>query len=70
MKNQRGFTSFELTVVIIWLAAIIGWVGNLVQVIQVLNVKLTDITVLTIVKIIGIFAAPLGSILGWIGFFS
>lgn len=46
------------------LALAIGWVMNVVQL-----VYLTDapVTVLTILKVAGIFVAPLGGVLGWVG---
>lgn len=53
-----------LTVIALWLAAIAGWVMNIVQVIKMADGGFTTLFVL---KIVGIFAAPLGSILGWIG---
>ena len=50
----------------IWFALIVGWIANLVQVIGMAS---GDVTALFILKLAGIFAGPLGSILGLIGFF-
>lgn len=46
------------------LAMAIGWVMNVVQLVYLAD---APITVLTILKIVGIFAAPLGGVLGWVG---
>lgn len=51
---------------IIWLATIIGWIANIIQLIGIASGPVTTIFVL---KCVGIFAFPLGAILGWFGFF-
>ena len=69
MKYQRGFTIIE-GFSIVWfffiLAAIIGWIMNIIAVAHLL---FTDqalvITGMLVLRIIGIFVAPLGSILGY-----
>ena len=52
-------------------AIVVGWVGNLVQTIMYLSAldKFVDISGYGILQIVGIFAAPVGSVLGWVGFF-
>ncbi len=55
-----GFT------LLLWVLAIIGWVANIVQVIHLSTAAITGVFIL---KCIGIFVAPLGVILGWIGLF-
>lgn len=43
---------------------LIGWCMNTYQIIQSIN---NGITTKLIVKLVGVFAAPLGAVLGWIG---
>lgn len=50
----------------ITLIATVGWVLNIIQLIPMLKLSLTGLSVL---KIIGIFIAPVGVILGFVGFF-
>jgi len=51
-----------ITVFAIWALAIVGWVLNIVQLIN--DTYLLNMFVL---KIVGIFVAPLGAVLGYIG---
>mgnify|MGYP006948435063 CR=1 FL=1 len=64
MRKQRGFSLGELLVALIYIFGIIGWIMNIVQVVRTMNDPLTGYFVL---KCVGILAAPLGAILGWIG---
>lgn len=48
----------------LFVAAVIGWVKNIIQLI---NIGVGEITTVFVVKCIGIFVAPLGAIMGWIG---
>ena len=59
-----GFTA-------IWLALIVGWIANLWQVIVAPGSigEASTWTVMFAVKFISIFIAPLGGVMGWIGFF-
>lgn len=64
MKKQQGSAALaSLIIVAIWIAFIVGWLINLVEVIK-LAIAAVPVTTLFIVKIVGIFVAPLGSILG------
>jgi len=67
MFKQKGYTSYELIVVIVFLAAAGGWIANVVKVAGVL---MTDDAIvwtgMLVFRIIGIFAAPLGVVLGYI----
>jgi hypothetical protein len=56
----------EAIITIILLVSVVGWVGNIVQIAMALTDPLTG---LFLVKCIGVFLAPLGVLLGWIGFF-
>jgi hypothetical protein len=56
--------SFILAYAAIAIAIIIGWVMNLVQLIGMASDGVTGLFVL---KIVGLFLAPLGAVLGYIG---
>lgn len=56
----------SITFIAVWVAAVVGWVANIVQVVPMINDTITGMLIL---KIVGIFAGPLGSILGYIGMF-
>ena len=55
-----------LAVVMFYIMMVVTWIGNIVQL-----VFFTDggFTILVVLKIIGIFLAPLGMFLGFLGFF-
>ena len=53
-------------IVVVWLIGIVGWVANIVQVVSMWS---PDVTAMLVLKIVGIFVAPLGSVLGIIGMF-
>lgn len=48
----------------LWTTLIVGWFMNIVQIV---NADFSTITGLLVVKLVGIFIAPLGAILGFIG---
>ena len=51
-----------LAIVGIWVAAIGGWVANIVKLIGMVD---GSVTTMFVMRVVGIFAAPLGSILGY-----
>ncbi len=51
---------------ILGLLTVIGWVANIVQLAHMAHASMT---VLVVLKIIGIFAFPLGAVLGLFGLF-
>ena len=63
MRNQKGFTLVEVSMVVIILAVIVGWIWNLVKVFQMLDCGFTPEM---IIRIISIFAWPIGAIFGYI----
>ena len=64
MKNsQRGFTLFELVLVVLVLAGVGGWVANIVKLI---GMDLGGITGMLIARAVGIFVPPLGAVLGFL----
>lgn len=62
MDKQRGFTAFELMVVVLVVAGLGGWIANIVKFVGMLD---GAVTAMFIVRIVGIFFAPLGSVLGF-----
>lgn len=56
-----------LVIIGLWIAAVVGYIANIVQLVQ--NYDHT-ITIQFAIKLVGILAAPVGSIMGWIGIFS
>ena len=45
-------------------ALVLGWVFNIVQLV---TLSSGAINALFVIKVVGIFVAPLGAVLGWIG---
>lgn len=63
MKNQLGFTSFELLLAIVYSIGLIGWIWNIIKIVQ---IGFDVVTGIFIMRCIGVFLAPLGSVLGFI----
>lgn len=59
-------------VVLLWIAAVVGWVANIVQIVNTPGPlsEASTWTILLALKVIGIIAAPIGAVLGWIGIFA
>jgi hypothetical protein len=55
-------TFFGLICIGLWAAAIGGWIANIVKVFGMLG---GDVSAMFIARLVGIFAAPLGAILGF-----
>lgn len=56
----------------IWLFGLIGWILNLVWLVQDVTGQALgqlEVTGMLILQVVGVFIAPLGSILGYIGIF-
>lgn len=69
LKTRKQTNTFGIWFgigVIIAILAFIGWVANIIQTIMLMSAPITGTFIL---KVIGIFAFPLGSLLGWLGFF-
>ena len=65
MHKQSGFTSIELinvSVLLLIVVAIGGWVANIVKLVGMIG---GDVTAMFIARCVGIFAAPLGAVLGF-----
>ena len=58
-----------LIIILLWVVGIIGWVLNIVKLVKLLKSKEGEnlkVTPMFIARCIGIVAAPLGSVLGFI----
>lgn len=65
MKKERGFTLVEgggVIVIILSVFGLWGWVWNIVKLIGLID---GPVTAMFIGRIVGIFAAPLGAVLGF-----
>jgi hypothetical protein len=63
MKNQKGTSLSALLSVIVWVLSAVGWVCNIITLAQ---SNFDHITGLIILRVIGVFVAPLGSVLGFV----
>lgn len=58
--------AFSLAIVLVWVAAVIGWSMNIYSTVVVLWVDgPITITGMLVLRIVGIFLAPLGAVLGY-----
>jgi hypothetical protein len=62
MFKQKGFADIELIVVAIVLLGAGGWIANIVKII---GTDFADFNGMLIARCIGVFIAPLGSVLGF-----
>jgi len=63
MKDKmKGYTLAEFLITILAMAGIGGWIANIVKLVDMLD---GDVTAMFIARIVGIFAAPLGAVLGY-----
>lgn len=63
MKNQNGFTAVALLLAIIYIGGIGGWVWNIVKL---AGMDFGAVTGMLVLRAIGIIAAPLGAVLGYL----
>jgi len=58
--------------VLFWIAAVVGWIANIVQIVSTPGAlsEASTWTILLALKVIGIVAAPIGAVLGWVGIFA
>jgi len=59
---MKGVTIFGLVLFGIWVAAIVGWVRNIIDIVHTVSDPLTGLFIL---RCVGIVVAPLGAILGY-----
>ena len=62
MNNQKGFSAIQLLVVIVFILGIAGWFMNIFDLIGMLD---GPINAMFIARCVGVFFAPLGSVLGY-----
>jgi len=68
MKRPTSYKTslyVDFGVIALWVLSILGWLINLVQVLSHIPAQLNEAAPLYILRVVGIFAAPLGSILGF-----
>lgn len=61
-SKQYGFTAFELFFAVLVILGVGGWIANVVKLIGMLD---GSVTAMFIARVVGVFAAPLGSVLGF-----
>ena len=62
VKSDMPFGA-AIVVVVLVLAAIVGWILNIVKAFGSLD---DPLTAMFIARVVGVFAAPLGAVLGWL----
>lgn len=63
MKTQSGFTAVEFLVVVLLIGGIGGWIANIVKL---AGMGFDSFSGMLVLRAIGVFVAPLGSVLGFI----
>jgi prepilin-type N-terminal cleavage/methylation domain-containing protein len=67
-RKEKGFTLIELTIFIVVVSMISGWVINLVWLVRhAEDTLLAAITLKIILRVIGVFVPPLGAVMGFFG---
>ena len=66
------FAAFGAAAFLMVPLGIIGWIANIVQILNTSGplAEASTWTVLLAIKVIAVFLAPLGAVMGWIGFFA
>jgi hypothetical protein len=62
MKNQRGNAFLGLIIAVVAIVGIYGWVANIIKLIAILD---GGLTAMFVARIVGVFAPPLGVVLGF-----
>ena len=62
-NNQQGHAVIALVFILLWVAAIIGWVFNILEIVNTVNLPINGMFIL---RCVGIVIAPLGAILGYV----
>ena len=61
--NQKGFSLLEIIIVFVLLFGVGGWIANIVKIFAIMNEPITGMFIL---RIVGVFAAPVGAVLGYL----
>lgn len=69
MKIGRFFIGWVAVALLLIPLSVIGWVANIIQIFKTPGPlsEASTWTILLAMKVIGIFAGPIGVVLGWIG---
>lgn len=51
-----------LAFILIWVAGAIGWIMNIIKILDILNDPITGIFIF---RVVGVFAVPVGAVLGY-----
>lgn len=62
MNKKAGFTLVDLTILILGVAGVGGWIANIVKL---TGMSLDPLTGLLVVRAIGVFIPPVGAIVGY-----
>lgn len=63
MKSQRGYTLFEVIFIAVMLAAVGGWIANVVKFV---GICCQTLDAWFVMRLVGIFVPPFGAIIGWL----
>lgn len=61
--KQKGFALLQMIVVFVLLFGVGGWIANIVKIFAIMNEPITGMLIL---RIVGVFAAPVGAVLGYL----
>lgn len=62
MRDQKGFAEIQLFILAVAVLGLGGWVANIVKLIGAIG---GEISAMFIARCVGVFAAPLGAVLGF-----
>ena len=65
-KLQRGFTAPELMFAVFGLLAVVGLGGWVANIVKLVGMDFGHVTGMLVVRAIGIVAAPLGAVMGFL----
>ena len=66
MKYQKGYTSVEIVFAVLFVVGLIGWISNICKLVAASGTEISDMTIMVVLRVIGVFAAPLGAVLGFL----
>lgn len=65
MSKERGFSGI---VILVWLAMLaVGGYGWVMNIIKIAGAGFDPLSGLVVLRVVGVFVAPLGAVLGYIG---
>jgi hypothetical protein len=67
VNTGNWLAALGITTVVFWIASAIGYIANIIQIIL-FAIDGGALSLLVILKIIGVFIAPIGSLMGLVGF--